>query len=251
MRAAPKELVLLELRDPFSSGTHFLTSFWAIFATLILWRLTKGDPVRRFGVTVFGLSMVLLYAASGLFHALQLPREDLRFYQKLDQSAIYVLIAGTCTPIMLILLEGRWRRWLLGGVWLFAAAGIACLWLLPKAPHSVMVSLYLGMGWLGFAGGWHYYRAVGVRGVAWAMAGAAWYTFGAVCELTKWPVIWPGVIQAHEVLHVCDTAGTFCFFAFVVRHVLPYRAAEAPAVADGAVEGLALEGSYSGASVEA
>jgi hemolysin III len=213
---------LQALRDPFSSASHFLTCFWAIFATLVLWRLTKGDPLRRFGVAVFGLSMVVLYAASGLYHALQLPREELRLYQKLDQSAIYGLIAGTYTPIMLILLPGRWRQWLLGGIWLLAAAGIACLWLLPKAPHSATVGIYLGMGWLGMLGVWHYYQAVGIRGMAWALAGAAFYTFGAICELTRWPIVWPGVIESHEVLHICDSAGTFCHFVFVVRYVLAY-----------------------------
>lgn len=222
---------MLPLRDPFSSGSHFLTAFWAVFATLILWRLTRGDPARRVGATVFGLSMVVLYSASGLFHALRLPRGELRFYQQLDQSAIYILIAGTCTPIMLVLLEGRWRAGLLGTIWAMAAAGIACLWLLPKAPHGATVGLYLGMGWVGFLGIGHYYRAVGVRGIAWAFGGAAFYTAGAICELTKWPVIWPGAIASHEVLHVCDMAGTFCFFVFVVRHVLAYRPRSARPVA--------------------
>jgi hemolysin III len=190
---------------------------------MLLWRLTGGNLRRRLSVTLFGLSMVVLYAASGLFHALQLPPTELRPFQKIDQSAIYTLIAGTCTPIMALLLSGAYRKWMLAGVWLMAFAGIACLWFLPKAPHWVMVSLYLGMGWFGFSGIWHYYQAVGILGVFWAVGGAGLYTFGAICELTKWPTIWKGVIQSHEILHITDMAATFCFFVFVVRYVLPYR----------------------------
>jgi hemolysin III len=214
---------LLELRDPVASSTHFFTSFWAIFATLVLWRLTRGDWVRRLSVTVFGLSMVILYAASGLFHALNLPRPELRPYQMIDQSAIYILIAGTCTPIMTMLLTGSLRKWLLIGIWALAVAGVVCLWLLPKAPHAVMVGLYLGTGWFGISGIWHYHRAVGWRGTLWICSGALLYTLGAICELTKWPVIWPGVIQSHEVLHLADMGATFCFFVFVVRFALNHR----------------------------
>ena len=73
---------MLDLRDPVSSSTHLFTSFWAIFATLLLWQLTRSDDSPQFSVTIFGVSMVVLYAASGLFHALQLPPLELRPFQK-------------------------------------------------------------------------------------------------------------------------------------------------------------------------
>ncbi len=214
---------MFELRDPVSSGSHFLMSIWALFATLILQRLTHGDRSRQVSVTIFGLSMVLLYFASGLFHGLRIPWSQLVLFQKFDQSAIYILIAGTCTPIMAILLTGAFRRWLLGGIWLLAFVGIACLWLLPKMPHSATVGLYLGMGWFGMVGTWRYFQAVGWRGMIWALAGDALYTLGAVMELAQWPVIWPGVIRAHEMLHLCDMVATYCHFVFIVRFVIPYR----------------------------
>ncbi|MCE9530048.1 MAG: hemolysin III family protein [Planctomycetes bacterium] len=214
---------MFDLRDPVSSGSHLLTCVWAIFATLLLRRITRNDSPRRISATVFGVSMIILYAASGLYHGLKLPREELRLYQKIDQSAIFGLIAGTCTPTILLLLTGRFQRCMIWGIWAMAAIGIGCLWLLPKVPHSVTVSIYLGMGWFGFMGLWQYYLAVGWRGISWAIGGAFFYTFGAVCELAHWPVIWPGVIGAHEVLHVCDSAGTFCHFVFVVRYVLVYQ----------------------------
>ena len=223
--ASEGEPHLFELRDPVSSSTHLFTCLWAIFATLLLRRLTRDDYWRRFSVTVFGLSMVILYAASGLFHAVQLPRESdgFRIYQKIDKSAIFGLIAGTCTPIMAILLTGWMRKWMLTGIWLMAFAGVACLWLLPEAPHSALVGIYLGMGWFGMMGVWQYYKCVGWRGLAWAFAGAAFYTLGAIIELVQWPVLWPGVVGPHEFLHMSDAIGTFCHFVFIMRYVVAYR----------------------------
>jgi len=108
-------------------------------------------------------------------------------------------------------------------VWGFALLGVACQWLLPKPPHALVVGLYLGLGWFGMIPGWQYYRALGFRALNWVWVGAACYTLGAVCELTQWPVIVPGWIQSHEVLHFCDSAGSIAFFLFIVRYVIPHQ----------------------------
>ena len=221
-----------ELRDPVSSASHLLTAIWAVFATLVMCRMTAKRPARLFPAIIFGGSMILLYTASGTFHGLYYDTpEEKRFFQKLDQSAIYLLIAGTATPIYSILLQGAWRTWFLRMVWLLAFAGIACLWLLPKAPHSAVVGIYMALGWLGVLPAPLYYRAVGWRAMNWVWAGAGFYSVGAICELTQWPVIVPGWFQAHEVLHVCDTVGTVAFFLFVVRYVLTYQRQSEPEAA--------------------
>src|SRR5438132_8079895 len=133
----------MELRDPVCSASHLLTALWAAYATLILIRLTWGHPARRLAVAVFGLSMIALYLASGTFHGVPFTRtanpDEFRFFQKLDHSAIFVLIAGTNTPTMLVVLSGAARRWFLRVLWGFAVGGIACIWLLPKAPHVALV----------------------------------------------------------------------------------------------------------------
>jgi hemolysin III len=214
------------LRDPVSSASHLLTAVWAVYATLLLVRLTKRGDGRRFAVAVYGLSMVLLYLASGTFHGLFYDTpEERRFFQKLDQSAIFLLIAGTSTPILAALLGGRRRRVYLGLVWGIAAAGVGSLWLLPKAPHAVTVALYMGVGWVGVLPVAHFYRAVGWRAMNWVWAGALFYTAGAVFELAEWPLICelPVRVGFHEVLHFCDSAGSALLFVFVVRYVVPYR----------------------------
>jgi channel protein (hemolysin III family) len=197
----------------------------AVVVTPFLVRFAGSDRGPRLIVLVFGLCMIALYSTSGLYHALRLPPDELRVYQRLDMSAIYLMIAGTCTPVAGILLHGRFRAILLTGVWLLALVGIGSLWIRPKPDHAVLVGTYLGMGWLGMAGVWHYWRATGWRGLSWALGGGMLYTLGAVLELARWPILVPGVIGPHELLHFCDMAGTGCHVVFIVNYVLQYRPA--------------------------
>jgi hemolysin III len=213
-----------DLRDPVSSASHLFTAVWAVFATLVMWRLSAHRPGRLGPVVVYGVSMVLLYLASGTFHGLHYDTpQQKRLFQKLDQSAVYLLIAGTATPIMSVLLTGAWRKWFLRMVWTLALAGVACLWLLPKAPHAAVVGVYLALGWLCALPVPLLYRAVGWRAMNWMWIGGAFYSVGAICELTQWPVLVPGWVGAHEILHLCDSAGSVAFFLFVLRYVIPYR----------------------------
>ena len=215
---------MTDLRDPISSASHLLTAVWAVFATLVMWRLTAKRPGRLVPVLVYGASMVLLFLASGTFHGLHYDTpEQKRLFQQIDQSAVYLLIAGTYTPVLCILLHGAWRKWFLRMVWLLALAGVACMWLLPKAPHAVIVGLYVGLGWVGILPLPLYYRAVGWRAMNWVWVGGGLYSLGAFCELMMWPVIIPGVVQSHEVLHLCDTAASITFFLFMVRYVIPHQ----------------------------
>jgi hemolysin III len=198
-------------------------------------RLTPREEYRRFAVFVYGLSMILLFLASGTFHGLRYDSpEQMRFFQKLDQSAVYVLIAGTNTPLLAVLLRGLWRKTFLSLVWTCALTGVSSLWLLPKPPHWLVVSLYLTLGYLGAIPLFHYYRAVGWRAMNWVWIGAAFYTLGAVCELTQWPTIIPGWVAAHEVLHICDSAACLAFFVFIFRYVIRYSREDSLALsADG------------------
>jgi hemolysin III len=219
----------VELRDPVCSASHLMTAAWAAYATLVLLRLTPREPARRQAVAVFGASTVLLYLASGAFHGVPYTRDthpaEFRFFQTLDQSAILLLIAGTNTPPLVILLGGGWARWLLRVMWGLAAAGVAGLWLLPAAPHPALVAICLGMGWLGMLPLVRYYRAVGWRAMNWVWAGAGLYTAGALCELTGWPAVgeWPVRVGPHEVFHLLSAAASVAFFLFVARYVACYR----------------------------
>ena len=220
---ARDEIVSFIFRNPVSAGTHLLWCLLAVYITGLLWRLSRGDRIRQLSTGAFGLSMVLLYGASGAYHAV--PGEDLllvKYLRLLDHSAIYVLIAGTYTPVFAVLLRGRLRIILLSLVWGLAAVGIAAKWLLPWPPYELTVALYIAMGWIVLIPIWQLIRAVGVHGMLWALLGGLLYTFGGVCDAACWPVLLPGVIGYHEVLHLLDMGGTLVHVFFVFRYVLPF-----------------------------
>lgn len=220
-----KDIISYGFRDPVSALTHLFWCLFAIYLTSLLWRLARGDRVRQLSIGCFGLSMVVLYAASGLYHAIPARFTELmHFFRLLDHSAIYVLIAGTYTPVFALLFQGRARVLLLSLVWGVAATGVACKWLLPFPPYWLTVGLYIGMGWLGVVVALPLVRAVGLRGMAWGLAGGLFYTAGGVCDALHWPTLYGGIFGPHEMLHVLDMIATGIHVVFMIRFVLPYRA---------------------------
>ncbi len=207
--------------DLVSSTTHLFTAAWAMYATLILVRLTRGHGPGRWAVGFFGLSMVLLYLASGTFHgARHYTHQTNRVFQRLDKSAIFLLIAGSYVPVFVYLLRGHWRRWALCAMLGTAAAGVASLWLLPDLPHPQLVGVYAGMGVVGFVTVPKVIATSGWSGIGWIVAVAVSYLGGAIVEVMRWPTPVPGWVGPHELLHVADMLGTAAMFIFVVRHVI-------------------------------
>jgi hemolysin III len=225
--------------DPVSAATHLGMAVWTLFAGLLLVRLTRGHgPARRWSVGLYAASAVLLYLASGTFHGLMAayasadrPRAELLktlwVSQRLDKTAIFLLILGSNLPVQVYLLRGWWRLVCVAGMTLFAAAGIAVMWAVPAMPHAVLVAVYVGMGVFGLVPFRQYLPAVGWRGMGWILAFAAVYIGGAAADVAKWPTLLPGVFGPHELLHVCDMAATLIHYGFLLKFVV------APAAAPG------------------
>jgi hemolysin III len=209
------------VRNPVSASTHLLFFVWAIFATALLRRLCGRDRLRRDSVTIFGLSVMFLYGASGVYHSIS-PRHPrlLDFFLRLDLSAIHVLIAGTCTPIFAVLLTGRLRLLLLGLLWTITTACVAARWLLPHFPATLTIRLYAITAAIGFLPAVPLLRTVGLRGMAWLVGGALAYLTGACCEALRWPTLLPGVVSHHEILHLCDMIGTAWHVIFIMNFVV-------------------------------
>jgi hemolysin III len=230
----------LTCREPVSAWTHFAWMVAAIPATWSLWRLARDDARKRIGVLAFGLTLVFCYGASWLYHSV--PLALARPFNKVDHIGIYLLIAGTVTPIGLIVLRGWWRAGLLGGIWSFAVAGIV-LRLITHLPLNVMTFLYLVMGWIGCACYVELARNLTHARMRPLWIGGLFYSAGALLNRLGWPVLAPGVFGSHEMFHLFVMAGSAWHFWFMRTAVLTFEPVPAQvSVSEGSAIGLALEG---------
>lgn len=204
--------------EPVSSLSHLLgATVFAALACCLLWR-SRGHGVRMTFLGVFALACVLLLSLSGVYHLLTPGGEARAVLKRLDHAAIFVLIAGTFTPVHGILFRGP-ARWLpLLFIWSAAAGGITLKTVFfGQFPEWLGLSLYLGLGWVGVVSGVALWRRFGPAFVQPLVWGAVAYTVGAVLEFVRWPVLLPGVLGPHEVFHGAVLAGLGFHWKFVYR----------------------------------
>jgi channel protein (hemolysin III family) len=202
--------------DPVSSLTHLLGA--GAFACLTPFLLLKGrgDPRRLVSLGVFAFSVVFLLAMSGTYHLLSPGTGGRAVLRRLDHSAIFVLIAGTFTPLHTILFRGAWRWTPLVVLWVLATAGVALTAVFfGDTPEWLGLLFYLGMGWLGVVSGAELWRRYGGRFLRPLALGGLAYTVGAVLEFLRWPVVIAGVIGPHELFHVFVLLGAGLHWRFV------------------------------------
>ncbi len=206
------------VREPFNTWSHLVGLVLAAVGTGLLLR-SATRPAERTAFAVYGASLVLLYAASTVYHWLPLPRERLRPFRTLDHIAIYFLIAGTYTPVLLVTLHGALGWALLTTVWGIALAGVPFKLFYLDAPVWLSTATYLAMGWVAILALAPLARAVAPGGLAWIAAGGLAYTVGAVVFTRQRPNPFPGRFGHHEIWHLFVLLGSGCHFAFMALHV--------------------------------
>jgi hemolysin III len=196
------------LREPVSGLTHLVGMLLAVVALVV--PLTKAagraDQLVAFGI--FGLSLVALYGASALYHLLPVSASAIARLRRLDHMTIFILIAGTYTPICVLALEGGWRAGLLGLTWTLALCG-------------VVLKLLLAMGWLAVIAASAIFRAIPSGGIAWILTGGLVYSAGALIYGLKRPNLVPGIFGFHELWHLFVMAGSACHFWVMLRYIAP------------------------------
>ena len=210
-------------KDPISGLTHLATAIGALIGAVVL--VAKPAALAdRLALLTYGLSLVLLFSASSVYHLVKTsPSRELGL-RKLDHVAIYLLIAGTYTPVCVIVLSGAWRWGLLGGSWLLALAGILVKLVYIKAPRWLTVGLYLLMGWLGVAAFQPLLAALPVPAFAWLLAGGLLYSVGAIIYARRRPNFWPGVFGFHELWHLFVSAAAAAHYICVLAYIAPLAA---------------------------
>lgn len=210
-----------KIREPFNGLSHAGGAGLSLVGLVVLATLAWGKPLHLTGVMVYGLSMFLLYCASTLYHSLHVEPHQHRRLLVLDQSAIYLLIAGTYTPICLVSLKGPWGTGLLSVVWGIAVVGILLRVLWKSAPPWLCVVLYVLMGWLCVVALTPLTHALPSHGLKWLFAGGMCYTVGVILFALKQPRLWPGVFSWHEVWHCFVLGGSACHFMVMFLCVAP------------------------------
>jgi hemolysin III len=221
---------LFDPREPVNTWTHGLWLLLALPGLLLLLRCGRGDLGKRICFLIYGLTLVFCSACSTLFHGVRLSREAIQTLDTLDHIGIYLLIAGTYTPIVWTFLHGRWRVGILSLVWSWAAAGIGLQLSFAALPGWLTTGFYLAMGWGAIFCYTEVARLTSHRALVPIVAGGALYSLGALFNLLHAPVLWPGVFQWHELFHVLVVAASALHFSFMLTVVDPWAEAPTPSM---------------------
>lgn len=216
-------LMQITIREPGSAITHFIAMMMAVFATVPL--LVKAGIQSGWenflAMAIFMGSMILLYGASATYHSVDLTGRSLRVFRKLDHMMIFVLIAGSYTPVCLIVLGGKLGYTLLALVWGIAAVGMlvkACWITCPKWFSSV---IYIAMGWVCVLVFGPLLKTLSTPAFLWLLAGGIIYTVGGVIYALKLPIFNAKhkFFGSHEVFHLFVMGGSVCHFIFMYLYV--------------------------------
>lgn len=202
-----------------NSITHGIGAALSVVAliSMVMYTASTGDTYRIVGAAVFGVTMVVLYLASTLYHSFHWTPAH-QALRKFDHCAIYLLIAGTYTPFTLVSLKGVWGWSLFGVVWALAVTGVIFKLFFIHRFEIMSVVVYVAMGWLGALAFRPTLEALSGGGMMWLVAGGLCYTAGVVFYA------WRQLPYHHTVWHLFVMGGTFCHYWAVQFYVLPHTA---------------------------
>jgi hemolysin III len=202
-----------EIAHAVTHGLGLLLSI-AGLAVLVAMASTRGDAWHVVGCAVFGATLVLLYAASTLYHGVQ-HRRAKQVLRRLDWAAIFLLIAGSYTPFTLVSLRGGWGWTLLALVWSLAILGVVLQVTIPARVRRVSLAIYLAMGWLALIAIEPLVHALHPEGLVLLFLGGIAYTLGVVFYA------WRRLPYHHAIWHLFVLAGSACHFSCVLGYVIP------------------------------
>ena len=220
-----KEVLIMQItiREPGSAITHFIAMMLTVFAAApLLVKSALSDTANMLpAMTIFILSMVLLYGASATYHSLNIGGRALRIFRKVDHMMIFVLIAGSYTPVCLIVLGGRMVYTLFAVVWGIAIVGMllkACWITCPKWFSSI---IYIAMGWVCVFVFGPLWNTLPHNAFLWLLAGGIIYTIGGVIYALKLPLFNSRhtFFGSHEIFHLFVMGGSLCHFIFMYHYV--------------------------------
>ncbi len=212
-----------KMENPVRGFLHGAGAVLSVVGLVVLILRTWGDPRRMWTMVVFGVSLVALYTTSSLYHSVPWRPRWKERWQRLDHSMIFVLVAGTFTPLAVNVLDGSWRVVMLAVVWGIGLVGIAQKILWPRLRQWFSVTLQTSMGWSALIPLGELMRRLGTAPIVLTLVGGAFYTAGMVMYATRRPRLSPRVFSYHELFHLFVLAGSIAHFFMVLLYVVPYR----------------------------
>jgi len=201
-----------ELANTLTHGVGIVLSGAGLVA-MVLSSVAQGDAWKITSTAIFGATLVMLYTASTLYHAVKLERTKL-LLQKFDHAAIFLLIAGSYTPFVLVTLRGPWGWSLFGVVWGLAGVGVVLKFWFAGRFRFASTGIYLGMGWIVIIAIKPLVAALPWAGFIWLVVGGACYSLGTVFYL------WKKLPYHHAIWHVWVLAGSGCQWIAVYGYVV-------------------------------
>ena len=213
------------IKDPGSAITHFIGMLMAIFAAVPLLIKAANEPSQIYiiSLTIYAASLILLYAASTTYHTFDVSERVNTILKKIDHMMISVLIAGSYTPVCLIVLKGRTGLILLAVVWSIAIAGIMIKAFWVYCPKCVSSVLYIGMGWTCVLAFTQILNNMSPAAFGWLLAGGIIYTVGGVIYALKLPIFnnRHKNFGSHQIFHLFVMGGSACHFVVMYAFLLP------------------------------
>lgn len=214
----------LSLREPVNGLTHLVGAVLSAvgLAVLLVVAVENGSVRQIVAFSIFGASLVAMYCASAFYHSLKLSERGVAHLRRIDHMMIYILIAGTYTPICLLMLRGRLGMGLLIAVWSLAALGVLQTVAWMHAPQWLSTALYIGMGWIAVFVVRPLLSAAPPGFFLFLLAGGIIYTLGAIAHATEWPRATTGatprLFGSHEIWHLCVMGGSFAHYWAILMY---------------------------------
>lgn len=211
------------MKEPVNTWTHFIPFIAGIVGLVFLILLSKNNVSKLVTMTIYGLSVIVLYGASSIYHWVRTtPQKELAL-KKFDHISIYILIAGSYTPVFYYGLEGAWRWAMLSAVWTLAVIGMTLkIWFI-HAPRYVSTSFYVSLGWIALVPFFQLIHHLPMGAIILMAVGGVAYTIGAVIYAKKIFDFFPKRFGFHEIFHLFVAAGSIVHFIMVLIYILPMQ----------------------------
>ncbi|MDO8268950.1 MAG: hemolysin III family protein [Moraxellaceae bacterium] len=206
---------MVRSQEAFNFYSHLAGIAAAAVGTVFLVMRAADSASLIIPAVVYGLSTIFLFLASSLYHAFKQQENEVSFWRRMDRFAIFVMIAGSYTPVCYLFMNEQWRVPMIAIQWGLVGFGVLTQVFFPRAPRVLFALIYLTMGWLLVLPMQQVLTAMTVTQQALLFCGGAAFTLGAVFYAARKPLMLPGVFSFHELFHVMVLIGAGCHYAMI------------------------------------